>query len=121
MHLSLQIDGISNWLHQQIVETPTPLKDYRILKIIEANRFAFLIRLNNVRQLIDTIKAVSSVVISGRKVKSKFCLIKKPKIFIFILHILRFFRFFPRFFTKKPLCPCCTHLLHPYDVAKILG
>ena len=56
---SLQINGISNWLHQQIVETPTPPKGYRILKIIEANQFAFLIRLNNVRQLIDTIKAVS--------------------------------------------------------------
>ena len=59
MHQSLQIDGISNWLHQQIVETPTPPKDYRILKIIEVNRFAFLIRLNSVRQLIDSIKAVS--------------------------------------------------------------
>ena len=59
MHQSLQIDGISNWLHQQIVETPTPPKDYRILKIIEANRFAFLIRLNSVRQLINSIKAVS--------------------------------------------------------------
>ena len=59
MHHSLQIEGISNWLHQQIVETPTPPKDYRILKIIETNQFAFLIRLNNVRQLIDTIKAVS--------------------------------------------------------------
>ena len=59
MQYSLQINGISNWLHQQIVETPTPPKDYRILKIIEANQFPFLIRLNSVRQLIDSIKAVS--------------------------------------------------------------
>ena len=53
----LQIDGISNWLHQQIVGAPS--KHYRILNILADDEFSLLVRLDSVRQLIDTIKAVS--------------------------------------------------------------
>ena len=58
MQYSLQINGISNWLHQQIVETPTPPKHYRILSIETDDEFVLFVRLDSVQQLIDTIKAV---------------------------------------------------------------
>ena len=54
---SLQIDGISNWLHQQTDGPPS--KRYRILKIVTSDKLEFLIRLDSVQQLIGTIKAVS--------------------------------------------------------------
>ena len=59
MQHSLQIDGISNWLHQQIDGAPS--KHYRILKILADDEFSLLVRLDSVQQLIDTMKAVSPV------------------------------------------------------------
>ena len=56
MQYSLQIDGISNWLHQQIVGPPP--KHYRILSIETDDEFVLFVRLDSVQQLIDTIKAV---------------------------------------------------------------
>ena len=59
----MRIDGISNWLHQQI-DGPS-LKHYRILRIVTKDK-SFLIRLDSVQQLIDTIKAVSLSIHFGK-------------------------------------------------------
>lgn len=56
---SLQIDGISNWLHREYVEPPA--KFYRTLKIESDQEEMLLVRVNSVQRLIETLKAVSRI------------------------------------------------------------
>lgn len=54
---SLQIDVISDWLHQQVLQTP--LSYYRTLEILPADGRDEVVRLDSVERLIDTLQMVN--------------------------------------------------------------